>query len=157
MIRTAEGVKSEKGDDIMTDKALQLFDQGFNCAQSVFVTFAPRFGLDEPSALKIAAAFGGGMSRCGSVCGAVSGALMVLGLSANRVDKDAREQLYAVSKRFVERFKSEHGSILCAELLGCDISTEEGLKKAREENRFKALCPEYVKRATQILQEILRL
>jgi len=97
------------------------------------------------------------MSRCGSVCGVVSGALMVLGLSANRVDKDAREQLYAVSKRFVERFKSEHGSILCTDLLGCDISTEEGLKKAREENRFKALCPEYVKRATQILQEILRL
>jgi hypothetical protein len=93
MIRTAEGVKSEKGDDIMTDKALRLFDQGFNCAQSVFVTFAPRFGLDEPSALKIAAAFGGGMSRCGSVCGVFSGALMVLGLSMNCVHKDAREQL----------------------------------------------------------------
>jgi C_GCAxxG_C_C family probable redox protein len=157
MIRPAESVKSEKGDDIMTDKALQLFDQGFNCAQSVFAAFAPRFGLGEPSALKIAAAFGGGMSRCGSVCGAVSGALMVLGLSMNCVDKDAREQLYAVSKRFVERFKSEHGSILCAELLGCDISTEEGLKKAREENIFRTVCPEYVKQATQILQEILRL
>jgi C_GCAxxG_C_C family probable redox protein len=157
MIRPAESVKSEKGDDIMTDKALQLFDQGFNCAQSVFAAFAPRFGLDEPSALKIAAAFGGGMSRCGSECGVVSGALMVLGLSMNCVDKDAREQLYAVSKRFVERFKSEHGSIPCAELLGCDISTQEGLKKAREENIFRTVCPEYVKQATQILQEILRL
>lgn len=82
---------------------------------------------------------------------------MVLGLSANRADKDAREQLYAVSKRFVERFKSEHGSILCTDLLGCDISTEEGLEKAREENIFRTVCPEYVKQATQILQEILRL
>ncbi len=82
---------------------------------------------------------------------------MVLGLSMNRVDKDAREQLYAMAKNFVDRFKTQHGSILCTELLGCDISTEEGLKKAREENRFKALCPKYLKRATQILQEILRL
>ncbi|WP_448536258.1 C-GCAxxG-C-C family protein [Pseudothermotoga sp.] len=139
----------------MTEKALELFEQGFNCAQSVFAAFAPSFGLDEPTALKIAAAFGGGMSRCGSVCGVVSGAL--IGLSMNRMDKDAREQLYAISKGFVQRFKSEHGSILCTDLLGCDVSTEEGLKKAREENIFRTVCPEYVKQATQILREILRL
>lgn len=139
----------------MTDRALELFDQGFNCAQSVFAAFAPSFGLDESIALRVATAFGGGMSRCNGVCGVVSGALMVLGISMNSADKDAREQLYAISKEFVERFRSEHGSILCAELLGCDISKEQELKRAREENRFKTICPKYVKAAANIVKELL--
>ncbi|KUK02681.1 MAG: C_GCAxxG_C_C family protein [Thermotoga sp. 50_1627] len=77
----------------MTDRALELFKCGFNCAQSVFAAFAPRSGLDESIALRVAAAFGGGMARCNSVCGAVSSGLMVLGLSMNCVDKDKRATL----------------------------------------------------------------
>ncbi len=57
----------ESADDTVTDKALELFDQGFNCAQSVFAAFAPSFGLDVPMVLKIAAALVGGMSRCNGV------------------------------------------------------------------------------------------
>ena len=60
--------------------AVDCFEEGFNCSQAVVSAFAPELGLDRETALRVAAAFGGGMGRTGETCGAVSGALMVIGM-----------------------------------------------------------------------------
>ncbi len=140
------------------DCAKELFSEGFNCAQSVFAAFAPELGLDNETALKIASSFGGGMAHMGEVCGAVTGALMVLGLKYGRTkaaDLDARERNYERVEEFVKRFKALHSSILCRELLGADMSTLEGRIKIKEQNLTRDLCPGFVRDAARILGDML--
>ena len=62
------------------EKAIKLFKEGYNCAQSVFLAFNDVMGLDEKTALKLSSSFGGGIARLREVCGAVSGMCMVLGV-----------------------------------------------------------------------------
>src|SRR5574341_1082804 len=117
-----------------TDIAVARFDEGFACSQSVFSAYAPLFGFDPELALRIAAPFGAGMGRLGEVCGAVSGAFMVLGLKAGNTlaqDQPSKQKSYDLAREFAERFRARHGSILCRELLGCAIDTSDGLKAAR--------------------------
>jgi hypothetical protein len=59
--------------------ANNLHNAGFNCAQAVFAALAPEFGLDQATAVKIAATLGGGIARTGETCGAVTGALLTIG------------------------------------------------------------------------------
>jgi len=141
------------------EKAKERFMDGFNCSQSVFSAFASDFGLSDEMALLIASGFGGGLGRCGYVCGAVSGAIMVIGLKygfLNPIDEEARLKVYSVVKRFIEKFLDENNSIMCKDLLGEDISTEEGLKIIKEKNLFKTICPKYVEDSARILSEILK-
>jgi C_GCAxxG_C_C family probable redox protein len=140
-----------------TELALSRFGKGFSCSQSVFSAFAPDLGLDTDAALRVSAAFGGGMGRTGRTCGAVTGALMVLGLKhgATRADdKATKERTYALAREFIERFEARNSSVACAELLGVDISTAEGLSAARGAELFKTVCPGLVASAAMILQEM---
>jgi C_GCAxxG_C_C family probable redox protein len=138
-----------------SDIAVARFRQNFNCAQSVFVAFAPHLGMDESQALKLASPFGGGVARRGQVCGAVSGGLLALGL-ARGVDTPAeKEDVYRLGQEFLQRFESKYGTILCRELLDCDISTPKGLQQAREKGVFTALCPLFVRDAAEIVGSIL--
>ena len=101
-------------------KALDLFDKQFNCAQAVFGALAGDIGISAEAALKCAACFGGGM-RCGEVCGAVTGALMALGVrfgSAKENDPEGKAAAYQRSVPFLNRFREKHGTVLCKELLG---------------------------------------
>ena len=126
-----------------------------NCSQSVFSAFAPSYNLDGETAIKIATAFGGGMARCGGTCGAVSGALMTLGLSHGAATKEGKEETYQMARDFMSRFEKKHGSLLCRELIGCDISTPEGLQNARDSGVIKSVCPHLVHDAAEIIQTIL--
>lgn len=140
------------------EAAVSCFKEGFSCSQAVFSSFSGLFGLDRNQSLKIAQAFGGGMAHLGEACGAVTGALLVIGLKYGRAeaaDEAAKEKTYAVSGEFVKRFKSLHGSIKCPELIGCDIGTEEGMKQARENNLFDNICSKLVRDAAEILERIL--
>jgi C_GCAxxG_C_C family probable redox protein len=137
------------------DTAAARLDQGFNCAQSVLAAFAGQLGLDESRALKLASPFGGGVSRRGEVCGAVSGALMVLGLAQGADTPAGKESAYLLGQDFLQRFEARHGTILCRKLIDCDISTPEGLQQARSRGVFKALCPRFVRNATEIAQALL--
>jgi C_GCAxxG_C_C family probable redox protein len=124
----------------------------------VFSSFGEEFGLDRELALKVAGAFGGGMARMGGTCGAVTGAFMTIGLKYGKVkaeDEGAREQTYELVKEFVTRFKSRHGSIVCRELLGYDLSTAEGREEAHHKGLFDTLCPQLVRDATEIVEQIL--
>lgn len=140
------------------EKANDLFGRKFHCSQGVFVAFAEELGLTEEQALKIGACFGSGM-RKGEVCGACTGALMALGLKygqSEEEDIESRLKTNEVTDRFMEAFKEENGSYMCRELLGCDLSTQEGIAKALEKKLFTEFCPKMVESATRIAEDILK-
>ncbi|UCF04202.1 MAG: C_GCAxxG_C_C family protein [bacterium] len=142
------------------ERAVKSFEEDFNCAQSVFSAFAPDLGLERETALRIATGFGGGMARMGSICGAVTGAFMAIGLRHGRTeagDTEAKERTYALIREFATRFTERHGSIICRELIDCDISTPEGLRDAEDSGVFTEVCPNFVKDAATILDELLSL
>ena len=141
------------------EKATKLFEKKFHCSQAVFAAFAEELGITEQQALKIGACFGSGM-RKGEVCGACTGALMALGLKygqCNEKDIDSRLKTNEVTDRFMSEFQKENGSFICKELLGCDLSTEEGINTALEKNLFTEFCPKMVESATRIAEVILNL
>jgi len=142
------------------ERAVALFKEGFNCSQAVLAAYGEQFDLKHELAMRVAGAFGGGMGRMGETCGAVTGAIMVLGLkfgSTTAGDLNARENAYAVVREFVHRFKGRNVSNLCRDLLDCDISTSEGMKRAREEGRIKKTCPKFVMDAAEILDQLIEL
>jgi C_GCAxxG_C_C family probable redox protein len=142
----------------MQEHARDYFEQGFNCAQSVCAAYAEHFGLDREIALRVSAGFGGGMGRLAGTCGAVSGAFMIIGLKYGAVqadDKESKENAYAQVREFAQRFTKRHGSLLCKELLGCDISTPEGYQRAKEEQLFTTRCPQLVQDAAEILEAMM--
>jgi C_GCAxxG_C_C family probable redox protein len=142
------------------EEANNCFLSGLNCSQAVFSTYCEELGLEKEIALKIASSFGGGMAHLNETCGAVTGAFMTLGLKYGRTKADdlaAKEKNYSLVQEFTKRFKEINGSIKCTELLGYDLSTEDGLKRATEEKRFRTNCPKYVEDAAKILEELLKL
>jgi C_GCAxxG_C_C family probable redox protein len=140
------------------DDAKSCFDRGFNCAQSVLYVFCDEYGMSKEEALKVSCAFGGGMGRTGCTCGAVSGACMALGLKYGMYregDQDAKEKTYALAGEFARRFKASNGSLMCTELLGCDLGTPEGMKAMKEQNLHKTKCTKYVRDAAEIAADLL--
>ena len=138
-------------------KALELFASGFNCSQAVLTAFAPDFGLDEKLALMLGTQFGGG-ARNGEMCGAVSGALMVLGLKYGHFEVDNNEQksrAYSIAVEYTKRFKELNGSIVCRDLLGYDLTNPDDAVCIREKNLFGSICPAMIKSAVEVLEGIL--
>jgi C_GCAxxG_C_C family probable redox protein len=141
-----------------TDQALTCFlEQGCNCAQATFVPYAPDLGVDRDTALRLAAPFGGGVCRRGEVCGAVTGALMALGLrfAPTETDPESKARTYAVIGRFLDEFGAAHGSIVCRDLLGCDLSTPEGQAESKEKGLHQTVCAGLVRSAAEILERML--
>ena len=140
------------------EKAVSSFRGDFNCAQSILSSYATQYGLDRDIALRLAAGFGGGMGRLQNTCGAVSGAFMVIGLRygmGKNGDTEAREKIYQVIREFSNRFQEIHGSIICKELLGCDINTPEGKNYYDQNDFFEKKCFQYVKDSAMILEDLL--
>ena len=101
-------------------RAEELFIKGYNCSQSVVAAFADLYGFTEEQALRLSAGMGGGMGRLRMTCGAVSGMAILAGMecgSADASDRDGKSANYKVVQELCERFKSEHKSLVCAELL----------------------------------------
>ena len=138
------------------DKAVDLFMGGFNCSQAIFCAFGEQEGLDPRVAARIGTGLGAGMGRMQHTCGAVTGAFLALGLkhgAATGEDKDAKEQTYRLVREFAARFKARNGSIICRELLGCDISTPEGLEEFKRKGLHTAVCAGLVRGAAEILED----
>jgi C_GCAxxG_C_C family probable redox protein len=137
--------------------ALERFRSGRNCSQSVLGAFAADLGLDMDVADRVACAFGGGVGGTGGVCGAVTGAVMVIGLSVCHAGQNnpARAHADVLVRSFLQEFKTRHQGTDCRELLGCDIGTPEGAAQAQSRDLFNTRCPLYVETAVEILEEIL--
>ena len=93
------------------------------------------------------------------VCGAVTGAFIVLGLKYGKMraeDNEPKQKTYKLVRKFAEKFKARNDSIICKDILECDISTPQGLRIAREKALFSKVCPKFVQDAAEILEEMLR-
>jgi len=149
-------------EEIMNTKseiAVELFkNKGFHCAQAVLESHSGEYGLNPTISRKIAGAFGGGMGHCNEVCGAVSGALILIGLKYGQFvegDSDSRINTYSITKDYIQKFRKEFGSVRCTDLIKYDLSIEEELLKARESGVFKTICPLLVKKSVELVEEVL--
>lgn len=138
-------------------EAVKYFKEGYNCAQSILYVFSSETGIDPAVAIKIAAPFGGGMGKTGSTCGAVSGALMVIGLrygSDQRGERKVKSKIYKLSNEVIKKFKARNGSTMCRDLIGIDpTSRTSGVNVAEI---IKSRCPKFVKDAVEIVEEIIK-
>lgn len=130
---------------------LETFNQGYNCAQAILAVYGEEFGLDREHAFKIGAPFGGGIANTGDICGAVTGALMVLGLRYGETKSSGwfkTAKLYRTSRTFMKRFADAGGSIKCVEIKD-RLTGEHGSVKRGVH------CTNVVENATRILEELL--
>lgn len=140
------------------DSAVSCFRKGYTCSQAIVSVYGALFGLDRATALKIASGFGGGMGRMATTCGAVTGAFMVVGLSHGATDpedKESKETTHKLVRDFTGRFLALNGSIICKDLMGCDISQPEGLETVREKGLFLTLCSKFVKDSAEIIEDMI--
>lgn len=148
---------ANKARTVKVSRAGKNFRQGFNCAQAVLAAYSAELGLDPKTGHRISQAFGGGMCRLAMTCGAVTGALMVIGLRYGKTrakDNAARDKTYALGREFIRRFQAKHGSLSCRRLLGHDIGTPRGAKLISQENLHEKLCSRYVRDAVRILSRV---
>ena len=139
-------------DMTIKERAVRYYKEGYLCSQAILAACAERYGLPEGQALKLGTCLGMGM-REGEVCGACTGALMVLGLAHD--DPLNRKAAYENGERFLDAFRKINGSCRCNDLLGCDVRTPEGIRYARDNHLFTEFCPRMVACAAEILEEIL--
>ena len=134
------------------DRDLSYFRSGYNCAESVLLAIAKdALQINSDLIPKVATGFGGGISRQGYVCGAVSGAVMGFGLKYGRNSpEELRAKTYNRVVEFSKQFQKRFGSIVCKELCGCDLSTIEGIRKFRDENVHQEKCSNFVSGAIEI-------
>jgi len=141
------------------EKALALMGKYGSCCTGVLGAYAPEVGMDMDLAAGAGRGMAGGIGGLGHVCGAVSGAVLVIGLKTtnqdNINDMEAGLKTMDTVKEFVARFKKRHSSIMCRDLIGTDISTREKSEAAMKTDAF-ANCPAYVQSAVTILDDMLK-
>ena len=141
----------------ISEKATSLFDKDFNCAESVLIAVSDVLGIKADVIPKIATPFGGGIGRRGSICGAVSGAIMAIGLEYGRMGpSEDKEKAYELALRFYERFEKKFGSVLCHDLIECDLRTPEGRKKAKDLRVHEEKCCRFVAGAADIVTGLMK-
>jgi C_GCAxxG_C_C family probable redox protein len=141
------------------DDAHRCFISRYTCSAAVFSTFSEELGLDSDMAKKIACGFGAGISKTGNICGAVTGAIMVIGLKYGKIetgDDAATEKTRTLTRRFITEFTTRNGSINCTDLLGCNLSNPDEYARARDGELFVTKCPLLVRDATGIVEDILK-
>lgn len=142
------------------EKAMSLFREGYNCTQAVVGTFVDELEIDFDTAMKLASSFGGGMGRLREVCGAVSGMFIIAGLKfgySDPKDKELKTKHYKLIQELADKFKKDHPSIVCRELLGLDQKKESYVPDDRTENYYKKRpCVQIVGKAAEIIGEYLQ-
>ena len=139
------------------ERAVELFVEGYNCAQAVAAAFGDLTGLDEKTAARMASCFGGGMGRMREVCGAVSGMFMVLGSLYGYDDPKAdiaKKELYTRVQALAEEFKKDGGSIICREILKNPPSDPNPSPRTPEYYAMRP-CERMVYNAAAIMEEFL--
>lgn len=135
-------------------KAIELFNDGFNCSQAVLGTFCEQFGMDEQLSMRLTCGFGGGL-RCGEVCGAVTGAVMIIGLKYGQYfvdDRASKTKCYEVTSQFMEEYAKRNRTVLCREILGYDV--RDTIARAKFPGRQKEVCPKVIETAVLLLEEM---
>lgn len=134
-----------------------LFMEGIDCSQIVAGEFAGELGMEEGTLRRMSACFGGGM-HCGETCGAVTGALMVIGLKfghSERGDQGQRNILLEKAGEFKRLYEEKYPSSMCRELLGHDISKAGEMDKVLEKGLLFKLCPHIVEDVMEMLKKVI--
>lgn len=150
------GMDLPKVQSLKVQSACEAFRRGCNCAQAVLSVFAPSLGLPAEQAMRLACGFGGGM-RMGETCGAVTGAIMVLGLRHGNCapqDQQSKQNTYKRVPELIRQFRHRHGTICCKELLGYDLSDPRALAQAKAMGLLSTVCPEFVTSAIEIVESM---
>lgn len=141
----------------ISDEAARLFiEEGYACSEATLLAFAKRNGLDT-AYVKLATGFGAGIGRKSSLCGALTGGVLALGLKHGRTsakDNSSKEKTLELSGKYYGAFEKEFGAVSCKELCGCDLSTSKGRKKFKDCNVRREVCANIVGRASELLAEI---
>jgi len=144
-----------------TDLAKQYHARGYGCGQAVLAAFAEDYGLNEETALRISTGFGSGMGRMCEVCGALTGAFMVIGLKYGKVITDGTrygtdtETTYRLVAELAKKFQEKNGSIYCRDLIGHDLSNPDERAKVIQLGLFKTTCGKAILDAVELLEETL--
>ena len=142
----------------VVENGLKNFQGGYNCAQSVLLALYQRIDPTAENDLipKIASAFGGGIGRCGSVCGALTGSMMAVGIKygTNEADREKLTKLYARANKLYKQFEKQQGTTLCRDLIKYDLSNPEEAARARQEKVFDKICINLVKAAVTNFLEL---
>lgn len=136
--------------------AEESFASGLLCAESVVLAIAKAHGVESDVLPKVATAFCSGMSRSSGTCGALTGAIMGVGLALGRsTSKDSVQPSYTATQQLIQTFEQEFGSRGCKELLGgCDLNTTEGQAAFKEQKLIKR-CSEFTGRAAEMAARVI--
>ena len=142
------------------EKAMHLFETGYNCTQSVVLAFADLLDADEKALAQMVSAFGGGMGRLREVCGSVSGMFFVTGMLYGYHepgDFEGKKALYAKVQELAGRYEERNGSIVCRELLGLDHKRDISVPEKRSAEYYrKRPCRELIGCAAEILDQFIK-
>jgi C_GCAxxG_C_C family probable redox protein len=140
----------------LSEEAVKHFLDGYNCAQSVLLTMFEHENGKNALVPKIATGFGGGIGRCGSVCGALIGGVMAISSRYGTNEPSVKKRLrsYELSRTLYRQFELQHGAVLCKELIHYDLSNPEEYEKASEAKVFEEKCTNYVRTVIEILLKI---
>ena len=145
------------------NRAVDYFMAGYGCCQSVVAAFSDLYGIDENTALRLGAGFGGGVGRMRMMCGAVSGIVILVGLDCGQTegsDREGKSDCYKVVQDLLEQSRQENGSIICAEILslkGFEKATNSYVASARTAEYYKTRpCAAKVESAARIFAEYLK-
>lgn len=140
----------------LSEKAATYFLGGYNCAESVLLTMYEYWNGENNLVPKIATSFGAGLGRCGSICGALAGGVMAIGIKygSNEPEKENRLKPYELPQRFYKQFEKQHDSVLCRKLIGYDLSDPEKLEQARKAEVFEKKCGDFVRTTVQNLVDL---
>lgn len=141
------------------EKGIALFKQGYNCAQTVALTFADWYGVAPELMARISASFGGGIGRMRETCGTASGMFMLAGLetATAEANPEIKRKNYAEVQMLADRFRNQTGSLLCRELLGLNRVIKDPTPEERTEQYYKKRpCLKMIETAISIYTDFLR-
>lgn len=143
--------------NVLSEIAAKRFQEGYNCAQSVLLTMFEHWSSNESNLIpKIATGFGGGIGRCGSICGALAGGVIAIGVKYGTGEPSLEKRLkaYELAQKLYKQFDKHHGSVFCRDLIGYDLSNPKQLEEARKANVFEEKCSQFIRKTVETLVEL---
>lgn len=140
-------------------RAVQYAEKGFLCSEAVLLALSEAQNITSEIIPRIATGFGAGISRHGEVCGALSGAVMGLGLRFGRSQVSETPQdtsPFQFGQTIVNLFVSRFGHLRCSDILDLDITSDEGRKQYREQNLWESKCRELIRIVTELAYDLLQ-
>lgn len=141
------------------DNAIDLFNNDYNCAQSVLLANIHALAIDKDAAINLSSGFGAGMGRLQKTCGAVTGAFLTISLHYGNIFEENNKKKEVANlkiQEFHQLFVEKHGTSECYSLLDCDLNSEEGQRKFTHENLKKTICEECIKDTIKIIDKVIQ-